>query len=46
MEYKKIIVDRHKVDTGKPIRALGEFPVTIKLTPDVSATIQVIVEAE
>ncbi len=46
LKAEKIIVDRQKVDTGKPIRELGDHTVSVKLTPEVTASIRVIVEAE
>lgn len=46
LEAKKIIVDRHKIDTGSPIRELGEFVVTAKLHPEVQASFTVVVVEE
>ncbi len=37
-------VDRRKIDLGEPIRGLGSYTVTLKLHPEISAEIEVIVE--
>ena len=39
-------VDRRKIDLGEPIRGLGSYTVTLKLHPEISAEIEVIVEEE
>ncbi len=46
LEKGGIVVDRRKVIVDEPIRTLGEFKVTIKLHPEVQATIKVVVERE
>lgn len=38
-------IDKRKVEIGQPIKALGEFPVTVRLHPEVSATVTVTVVA-
>jgi large subunit ribosomal protein L9 len=43
---KGINVDRKKVTLSEPIKALGEFPVTVKLRKDVAAQVTVKVVAE
>ncbi|MBN1903459.1 50S ribosomal protein L9 [Candidatus Sumerlaeota bacterium] len=37
-------VDKKKIHLTEPIKSLGEFPVEIKLHPEVTATVRVIVE--
>ncbi len=39
-------VDRKKIQLPEPIKALGEFEVPVKLSPDVTATLKVKVVAE
>ena len=46
LAQKKILVDRHKIDTGKPIREIGEFDVTAKIHLEVQAQFKVIVVEE
>ena len=46
MEKADITIDRRKIILDKPIKSLGEYEVTIKLHPEVTGTIKVIVEAE
>lgn len=43
---KGIEIDRKKIVLEKPIKALGEFEVQIKIYPEVTALIKVIVEPE
>ena len=38
-------VDRRRVDLEAPIKALGSYPVTLRLAPNVTATVTVVVEA-
>lgn len=37
-------IDRRKIDLGEPIRGLGSYTVTLKLHPEISTEIEVIVE--
>jgi large subunit ribosomal protein L9 len=46
LERQGITVDRRKVILDKPIKSLGEFPVSIKLHPNVTAPIKVKVVPE
>jgi large subunit ribosomal protein L9 len=46
LESEGIVVDRKKIVIDETIRALGEFEVPIKLHPEVTATIKVVVEGE
>ena len=46
LREKGIDVDRRKIQLEEPLRALGEFPVPIKLHSDVTATITVEVAKE
>lgn len=39
-------VDKRKIELPEPIRELGSHQVTIKLAKDISATVNVVVEAE
>lgn len=41
-----IDVDKKKIELNNPIKSLGEFPVTIKLHPEVQATLDVKVVEE
>jgi large subunit ribosomal protein L9 len=41
-----IDVDRRKIQLDKPIRTLGEYNVLIKLHPEVTGSIKVIVAPE
>ena len=43
---KGVAVDRRKVQLGEPIKALGEYKVTVKLRADVAAEVKVQVVAE
>lgn len=42
----KIAVDKKKIQLGNPIKMTGEMSVAIKLYPEVSANLKVVVEAE
>ena len=46
MEKKGIVVDRRKIVLEKPIKTVGEFDVPIKIYPEVTGSIKVIVEPE
>jgi large subunit ribosomal protein L9 len=46
LEKEGVVVDRKKISLDKPIRALGEFDIAIRLYPEVMATIKVVVEQE
>jgi large subunit ribosomal protein L9 len=46
LEKQGITVDRRKILLDKPIKSLGEFSVPVKLHPQVSAPVKVIVISE
>jgi large subunit ribosomal protein L9 len=46
MEKADITIDRRKLVLDKPIKSLGEYEVTIKLHPEATGTIKVVVAAE
>jgi len=46
MEAKGIGIDRRKIILDKPIKSLGEFDVPIKLHPEVTGTVKVVVVPE
>ena len=46
MEKQGIKIDRRKIILDKPIKTLGEFDVSIKLYPDVSGSVKVMVVPE
>ncbi|MBN2032635.1 MAG: 50S ribosomal protein L9 [Deltaproteobacteria bacterium] len=46
LEKQGVTIDRRKIHLDKPIKSLGEFSVPVKLHPQVSAPIKVIVVAE
>jgi large subunit ribosomal protein L9 len=46
LEKEGVAIDRRKIVIDEAIRSLGEFEVTIKLHPMVSASLKVIVEGE
>jgi large subunit ribosomal protein L9 len=46
LEKRGITVERRRMVLDKPIKSLGEFAVTVKLHPDVSASIKVVVVPE
>ncbi|MBW1887706.1 MAG: 50S ribosomal protein L9, partial [Deltaproteobacteria bacterium] len=43
LEKEGITVDRRKITLDKPIKTLGEFEVPIKLYPEVTGSIKVVV---
>jgi large subunit ribosomal protein L9 len=45
LNKKGLAVDKRKIELKSPIKELGEHPVNIKLHPEVTATIKVIVTA-
>jgi large subunit ribosomal protein L9 len=46
LETQGISIDRRKIHLDKPIKTLGEFEVPVKLHPEVTATIKVVVVPE
>lgn len=46
LEKQGIVIDRKKISMDKPIKALGEFEVPIRLNPEVTGTIKVVVVPE
>jgi len=46
LESEGIMVDRRKIVIDEAIRTLGEFEVAVKLHPEVSAKIRLVVESE
>ncbi|NVM24658.1 MAG: 50S ribosomal protein L9 [Desulfobacterales bacterium] len=46
LESEGIMVDRRKIVIDEAIRTLGEFEVAVKLHPEVSAKIRIVVESE
>jgi large subunit ribosomal protein L9 len=46
LEKQGITVERRRIVLEKPIKSLGEFPVTVKLHPEVAAAIKVVVVPE
>jgi large subunit ribosomal protein L9 len=43
---QKFVVDKRQVQLSDPIKVLGEYPVTIKVFRDVTATVKVIIGKE
>ena len=46
LEKQGILIDRKKISMDKPIKALGEFEVSIRLYPEVTGSIKVVVVPE
>lgn len=46
LEKQGITIDRRKIALDKPIKTLGEFDVPVKLYPEVTGSIKVVVEPE
>jgi large subunit ribosomal protein L9 len=46
LEEEGISIDRRKIQLDKPIKALGEFEVPVKLHPEVTAAVKVVVVPE
>jgi len=46
LEEKGIVVDRRKIVLDQPIKSLGDFDVTVKIYPEVTATLKVTVSPE
>jgi large subunit ribosomal protein L9 len=46
LKAQKFEVDKRQVQLAEPIKALGEFPVTVKVFRDVTADIKILVEKE
>ena len=45
LEKQDIVIDRRKVLLEKPIKSLGEFEVPVKIYPEITALIRVVVES-
>ncbi len=46
LESQDIVVDRRKIMLDKPIKSLGEFDVSVRIYPEVLASIKVVVSPE
>jgi len=46
LEQQGIVIDRKKINLEKPIKALGEFEVQVRLYPEVTGAIKVVVVPE
>jgi large subunit ribosomal protein L9 len=46
LEKQGISIDRRKIHLDKPIKSLGEFDIPVKLHPEVSAAVKVVVVPE
>ena len=46
LEEKGVAIDRKKLILDKPIKALGEYDIPVKLHPEVTGTVKVIVKPE
>ena len=46
LKVKNIDIDRRKIQIVEPIKKAGEFDIAVKLHPEVTATIKLVVEAE
>ena len=46
LEQQGIVIDRKKISLDKPIKTLGEFEVPIRLYPEVTGTIKLVVAPE
>jgi large subunit ribosomal protein L9 len=46
LKAQGIVIDRRKVQLAEPIKAVGIYPIQVKLVPDVSATLKVEVAAK
>jgi large subunit ribosomal protein L9 len=46
LERQGVVIDRRKIVIEKPIKTLGEYDVPVKIHPEVTASVMVIVEAE
>ena len=46
LEEKGVAIDRKKLILDKPIKALGEYEIPVKLHPEVTGTVKVIVKPE
>ena len=46
LEKQGIFIDRRKILLEKPIKTLGEFKISVKIYPEVMATISVVVAPE
>ena len=45
LEKQDIVIDRRKILLEKPIKSLGEFEVPVKIYPEITALIRVVVES-
>lgn len=46
LEKQGIVIDRRKIELDKPIKSLGEFEVSVKLYPEVTGSLKVVVVPE
>ena len=46
IEKQGIVIDRRKIELDKPIKELGEFDVPVKIYPEITGSVKVIVVAE
>ena len=46
LEKEGITIDRRKIVLDKPIKTLGEFDVSVKIYPEVTASLKVVVDPE
>jgi large subunit ribosomal protein L9 len=46
LEKQGIIIDRKKIHLDKPIKSLGDFEATVKIYPEVSCSLKIVVEPE
>jgi len=45
LEKQGVVIDRRKILLEKPIKSLGEFEVPVKIYPEITALIRVVVES-
>jgi large subunit ribosomal protein L9 len=46
LEQEGILIDRRKIVLDRPIKTLGEFDVPVKLYPEVTGSLRVVVTQE
>jgi large subunit ribosomal protein L9 len=46
LEAQGIEIDRRKINLDKPIKAVGEYDIPVKIYPKVTGSIKVVVSAE